>query len=255
MTPPPVMACSAAGCDFETPANIPTYEYVIKTLELHVQTAHSAPTKPTPAKTEKPKRPVITTNMSESDWIFFNHKWDRYKRLSQIEGQLVIDEVWACLDSDMERLAFQDGITDQDPDNLLSKIKKLAVTTIHPSLHVVELHEARQSSDETVKAFSARVRGIAANCELTKTCSKSGCNETVSFLEETCYHAVLTGILSDDLREKVLTQAMVGTVKTSLRYLNTLQQKKLRNRNRPHAMSMQYESLPMSQPENAMDVA
>ena len=35
----------------------------------------------------------------------------------------------------------------------------------------------------------------------------------MSFLEETCYHAVLTGILSDDLREKVLTQAMVGTVK------------------------------------------
>ena len=152
--------------------------------------------------------------MSESDWIFFIHKWDRYKHLSQIEGQLVVDEVWACLDSDMKRLAFQDGINDQDPNNLLSTIKKLGVTTVHPSLHVVELHEARQSSDETVKAFSARVRGIAANCELTKTCSKSGCNETVSsFLEETCYHAVLTGFLSDDLHEKVLTQAIMGIVK------------------------------------------
>ena len=212
MTPPPAMACSATGCDFETPVNIPTYEYVIKALELHVQTAHSVPARSLPTKTEKPKRPMITTNMSESDWIFFNHKWDRYKRLSQVEGQSLIDELWACLDSEMERLAFQDGIKDQDLSNLLAKIKTLAVTTVHPSLHVVELHEAKQLSGETVKAFSARVRGIAANCQLNKTCSRSGCGETVSFLEETCYHAVLTGILNDDLREKVLTQAMIGTV-------------------------------------------
>ena len=153
MTPPPAMACSATGCDFKTPVNIPTYEYVIKALELHVQTAHSVPARSLPTKTEKPKRPIITTNMSESDWIFFNHKWDRYKRLSQVEGQSLIDELWACLDSEMERLAFQDGIKDQDLSNLLAKIKTLAVTTVHPSLHVVELHEAKQLSGETVKAL------------------------------------------------------------------------------------------------------
>ena len=72
----------------------------------------------------------------------------------------------------MERLAFQDGIKDQDLSNLLAKIKTLAVTTVHPSLHVVELHEAKQLCGETVKDFSARVRGIAANCQLNKMCSR-----------------------------------------------------------------------------------
>ena len=212
MAPPPPMTCSAPGCEFVTPAAIPTYEYVIKALDLHVQSAHTGSSRALTPKTEKPKRPALTTNMSESDWVFFQHKWERYKRLSQIDGQLLIDELWACLDSEMERLAFQDGISDTDPNRLLNQIKSLAVTTVHPSIHVVELHEAKQSPEETVKAFSARVRGIAANCKLSKTCSKQGCSESVSFLEETCYHAVLTGILNDDLREKILTQAMMGTV-------------------------------------------
>ena len=186
MTPPPAMNCSAPGCEFITPASIPTYEYVIKALEIHVQTAHAGPSEAQVTKTEKPKRPVLTSNMSESDWVFFQHKWERYKRLSNIDGQVLIDELWACLDSDMERLAFQDGISETNPDRLLAQINDLAVTTVHPSLHVVELHEAKQSSDETVKAFSARVRGIAANCQLSKICTKRGCTESVSFLEETC---------------------------------------------------------------------
>ena len=216
MTPPPPMECSLQGCDYVTPGQIPSYELVIRTLELHTNTVHRTQvtnvgsTKP---MTEKPKRPTICVNMTESDWVFHEHKWQRYKRQSGISGQQVLDELWATLDSEMERLAFQDGIEETDPDALLLMFKKLAVTTIHPSLHVVTLHNLKQNQDETVKAFSARVRGIAKNCELQKKCSKTGCSEAVSFLEETCYHVVMTGLLSDDIRGKVLTQAMMGTVK------------------------------------------
>ena len=213
MTPPPTMQCSSDGCDYETPGSIPTYELVIKTLELHVTAAHSSNNRASKIMTEKPKRPSIVPNMSESDWVFYEHKWTRYRRQSGISGQQVIDEIWACLDPEMERLAFQDGIESKDPDDLLRLIKSLAVTTIHPSLHVVTLHSMTQNHDETIKAFSARVRGVATNCELRKECSKQQCKELVSFLEETCYHVVMTGIASEELKEKVLTQAMIGTVK------------------------------------------
>ena len=212
MTPPPTMPCSSPGCTFETPASIPTYEYVIKALELHVQSAHSLQNRNNQTKREKPKRPTLCTNMTESDWVFFQHKWTRYQRLSQIQGTALIDELWACLESDLKRLAFHDGVEESDPDKLLAAIKNLAVTTVHPSLQVISLHEAKQATDETVKAFSARVRGIAKNCELTKTCTKANCDEKVSFLEETCYNAVMTGVRDDELRQKILTQAMMGTV-------------------------------------------
>ena len=137
MTPPPSMTCSAPGCSFETPPSIPNYELVMKSLELHVQSVHSSSTRPNTTRTEKPKRPVVTSNMSESDWVFFQHKWTRYVRLSQIQGQALIDELWACLEPDIERLAFQDGINETDHERLLTAVKQLAVTTIHPSLHVI----------------------------------------------------------------------------------------------------------------------
>ena len=112
----------------------------------------------------------------------------------------------------MERLAFQDGLIETDPKQLLSAIKNLTVTTVHPALHVVSLHETKQRQDENVKACCARIRGIATNCKLEKTCSKPNCTETVSFAEETCYHVALAGLHDESLREKVLTQAMVCTV-------------------------------------------
>ena len=66
------MTCSFPDCGFSTPANIPTYELVIKTLEMHVQSAHmlARPTNTVSdhsSKTEKPKRPTLTSGMSESD--------------------------------------------------------------------------------------------------------------------------------------------------------------------------------------------
>ena len=172
MAPPLPMQCSHPGCDYETPGSIPTYEYVLKALELHVNSAHPLGGRKDATKVEKPKRPQIQANMSEGDWLFFENKWTRYVRQSGITGQQLLDEIWACLDSDLERLAFQDGMEENDPEKLLPAVKTLAVTTVHPALHVVSLHEMRQMPDETDKAFSARVRGVAKNCNLTKQCSK-----------------------------------------------------------------------------------
>ena len=209
------MGCSNPTCQYETPANIPTYELVIKALEIHVRSAHSEVSNRAQSgvKTEKIKRPTINANMSESDWTFFTHKWDRYSRQSNVSGQQLLDELWACLDPDLERLAFQDGLQASTAEDLLSKIKTLAVTAIHPSLHVVALHQLKQNEQESTKAFSARVRGVAANCNLEKKCSETNCPKVVSFLEETCYHVVMTGLLDENLKEKVLTQAMLGVVK------------------------------------------
>ena len=106
MTPPISMQCSHPGCTFATPGGIPTYEFVLKSLEIHVTSAHNPSSHQSNQKIEKPKRPELTSGMSESDWVFFQHKWSRYQRQSKISGQQVIDEIWACLDAELERLAF-----------------------------------------------------------------------------------------------------------------------------------------------------
>ena len=222
MAPPTPMPCSVPKCEYVTAAGIPTFELVIKCLDLHTQSNHNSNGREaaTQAKTEKPKRPSLNAGMSEADWQFFSHKWDRYVRQAKLNESQISDELWACMDVELERLAFNDGISSTNRDTLLDEIKKLAVTVLHPSLHIVELHEMKQSDSETTKSFSARVKGVASNCGLQKLCTKRGCTETVSFLEETCYHVVLAGLFDNDMKEKVLTQAMLGTVKDLTTLLN-----------------------------------
>ena len=92
-------------------------------------------------------------NMSESDWTFCEHKWERYTRQAALTGQHLLDELWVCLDCDIELLAFQAGIKFNNASDLEKQVKTLAVTAIHPSMHVVTLHQLKQNEGESTKAF------------------------------------------------------------------------------------------------------
>ena len=240
MPAPTPMDCSNSDCSYSTPINIPSYDLVIKTLELHINSAHGQNvaavthnnTGDNSVKAERPKRPTVSLGFSESDWTFFVHKWKRYSRQTRIMGQQLLDELCSCMDDELEKLAFNEGSNADTEENLLAKIKNLAVTTRHPSVHVVNMHQMKQEENESTKAFSARVKGAAGNCNLQKICSKEGCNERVSFLEETCYHVVMSGLANPELREKVLTQAMLGNVtnlSTLLSYTAAEESAKLKN--------------------------
>ena len=58
---------------------------------------------------------------------------------------------------------------------MLERIKSLAVTKLHAVIHIVNLHDAKQQTDETVRAFTARVCVIAASCILIKAFSGQDC--------------------------------------------------------------------------------
>lgn len=72
-------------------------------------------------------------------------------------------------------MAFSEGSADSlvIEELPLARIKSLAVTILHPSVHIVALHELKQLPSEICKSFSAKVWGNAANCNLTKQCTKA----------------------------------------------------------------------------------
>ena len=141
------MECSSPLCEFKTANGIPSFELVLKCLELHTQTAHGPPaSKNSQSKTEKPKRPSASTGMSEADWAFFESRWSRYARQTQLNGQQTLDELWACMDVELERLAFNDGVVATNQITLLAEMKLLAVTILHPSVHIMSLHSMKQYS-------------------------------------------------------------------------------------------------------------
>ena len=220
MAPPPQQTCTAEGCDFITPENIPTWDLVLKQLEIHQKSRHPEPVQQQQqrgggghhAKVDKKVRPTISPQMTEEGWRFLLDEWSRYKRQTGIQDQVLLDELWSCMSEDLRQLAFAEGGSAQllTEGDMLARIKKLAVVTLHPSVHVVALHELRQQSDENVQTFAARVRGIAASCGLTKECE---CSKVVSFSEETCYHVVLSGMSDQSMKERALTQSMMSTIK------------------------------------------
>ena len=83
MAPPPIQ-CSAPGCNYSTPGNLPTIADTVTLITLHTQQAHPAPVPQaahapvaTP-KLERLPRPTFTLNMTESKWNFTVLSWNSY---------------------------------------------------------------------------------------------------------------------------------------------------------------------------------
>ena len=214
MAPPAQIPCPSPGCGWKTPENIPTYDLVTTHLQLHVSTNHAAGGGPShnTAKVDKRPRPEATQDMSEHAFRFFESEWSLYKRATGISGQTLIDELWTCMNTDLKQLVFDQGSTEllDTEEKMMSRIKSLAVAVLHTAVHTVRLHEAEQISDESCKAFAARARGMASNCQLNKKCT---CGVAVSYLEETVYHVVLAGLRDKELQEACTTQALLGNIK------------------------------------------
>ena len=101
MAPPEPITCGAAGCDYSTPPTCPTWDQILKVMELHTRQAHPDPgQQQVPAgggsKQERLPRPSLEAGISEADWTFFVSQWERYKRSTKLVGQDSIDQLWAC---------------------------------------------------------------------------------------------------------------------------------------------------------------
>ena len=149
--------------------------------------------------------------MTEHEFKFFQNEWTLYVRATQVTGQTLVDELYSTMSADLRKLAYDQGDINTLATEalMMERIQSLAVSVLHTAVHTVTLHEAEQAPEETVKTFAARVRGIAANCELQKTC---GCGATVNYTEETVYHVVLAGLRDRDLQARCTSQALLKQI-------------------------------------------
>ena len=104
MPPPARVECSAPGCEYVTPENLPNYDLVTTHLQLHANTVHAAPVaapglaqQVPSAKVDKRPRPDVTLDMTEHDFRFFESEWELYKRATKISGQTLVDELWSYM--------------------------------------------------------------------------------------------------------------------------------------------------------------
>ena len=84
--PPPPMKCQLENCEFETAANLATFDNQFKMLELHLRMAHPQ-LAPAPGavssqaaggpKPDKLPRPTISEGITQTDRVRFEYRWAR----------------------------------------------------------------------------------------------------------------------------------------------------------------------------------
>ena len=217
MTPPAPMKCLKTGCEWHTPQNCPTWANQIELLKIHTNVEHpqavpvagASAGAGTGVKSEKLPRPTLEEEISESDWNFFNSKWRRYKRATKLEGQDVVDQLWACMSDGLERQCHDHGASADTTteQQLLDLMRAFSLRGVNKLCNVVDYLNLKQEENESITKFISRVRGQALTCDFKVKCTKEGCNEVVSYADKLSSHIIVRGLYNLDIQEDVLKLA------------------------------------------------
>ena len=160
-----------------------------------------------PAKVPKAVRPVAHLDMPEPKWKFFEHEWKRYKRLTGITGQAVVDQlIDACSEELREDLfrSMGETLTTANETRLLDEMRKLAVRAHSKLVNRHGMMLMSQADDESVMQYVARLRGQAALCDYSVPCPS--CSTTVSYGEEAINDQLIRGLACKETQEEVLAR-------------------------------------------------
>jgi hypothetical protein len=103
----------------------------------------------------KPKRPVITEEVDDLEWVIFKDSWKRYKTMTKLEeNEEVCLELREACSTEVNRLLYDYvGATELnkptlEEDTLMEYIKKVAVKSIHPEVYLWNYGKLSQSPAE-----------------------------------------------------------------------------------------------------------
>ena len=220
MAPPAPLKCQAPGCAYQTPAQTPTWEAMLTLLQLHDKNAHpvavAAPADPAAPRLERLPRPVFSLNMSEAAWQFKVIEWNSYIGQTVCSPDRQLMQLRAACDEELRQRVYDTG--DYGGLNtvatFLARMKELAVVKIHESVHLMNLYQMAQDSDEAIRAFVARVTGTADMCGMTLTCPREGCGTNVSYRDEVVKQVVIHGMRNMEIKQRVLSRSGTGELKT-----------------------------------------
>ena len=147
--------------------------------------------------------------MSQAEWSFTEAQWTAY--ISQQAGlreEVKVQQLQAACDQALLRRVYDDGgLAALDTEaKLLAKVKKLAVRVVHKTLHMQNLWNMIQQTEEPIRAFASRLTGTAELCDFTMTCSSDTCNHKNSYKDQMIMQALLKGMSDTDIRTRVLSR-------------------------------------------------
>ena len=159
----------------------------------------------------KIQRPTITGGCSQEEFQFFKRAWNQYIRASNETSDVAIrDQLLHCPDDALKRAVARSLGNRVDTINvvdLLMEIETLAVVKQSNLVNTLALMSAKQERGEPVRQFAARLRGLAAICDLTiqYTCQCT-IQHKVSYVDKWVLMTLVGGLYDEDTKQAVLSK-------------------------------------------------
>ena len=201
-----IVSCPVPGCTYKT-EDLPP-EIIVQLLNLHAL-QHSN-TQITASKGPKLTRPTIDMGVEEETWNAFLRRWETFKLGSGISEDAAPIQLFQCASEALGDLLLKADpkITTRKTSDVIKAMKQLAVIPVARGVTRAELLQMRQSSDEPVRTFAARVRGKAETCGFT-TAITCPCGEQLhpDYTEEVICDVLLAGLADIDIRREALSMS------------------------------------------------
>ena len=165
---PVQLACPAgAACGYVTEEL--EVQAAMALLTMHKEIAHpaavAAAQQQNSCKPEKFPRPNINVDTTDEAWQDFYTAWLQYKDEYNLVGLAITRQLYACcsteLATSLSRTTGGARFTLSEAQ-LLEQMKGLAVRYQNPAVHVQEFLGMSQQSDEGVRHYLSRLKGVDA---------------------------------------------------------------------------------------------
>ncbi len=200
------LTCPFEGCPW-TYNSMFGVDQSFQLVTVHIQSVHATehpqPSSST-AKAPKLNPPSIDTGVDSETWRVFQVMWGQYCQGSQLREDLKSLQLFQCASDNLKRLLIQSNpaITNCSPEFVMNSMEKLAVIPTSRGATREELRSMVQGNDESIRTFSARVKGKAQICgfQMKSSCQ---CNTRVDYTQEVVKDVILSGIADPDIKMRV----------------------------------------------------
>ena len=185
-------------------------QQIINTAVRAATDAARANSTPSTAKADKPKRPQVSRNSTAEQWSYFITRWNRYKQMTGLgtNAEETVCHLFECCDEDLQlglHRSLGADLTLKTETDVISEIRKFAVTEQRKLVCRNKLRSMTQDRDEDINHFAARVKGQADMCDYIVTCTKSGCNTKISYAHEEIRDQICMGLVDPDIQQDLLS--------------------------------------------------
>ena len=197
-----VLECPAPGCTYKT-ADLKE-ETSLQLLSLHALAHAQTPTSRGPKLT----RPTIDIGVDLETWNAFVRRWDTFRIGSNISESASAVQLFQCASDALGDMLLKSdpALTTKSTAEVIVAMKQLAVIPVAVGVSRAELLQMKQSCDEPVRTYAARVRGKAETCSfVTSTSCVCGKSVSCDYTEEVIRDVILAGLADLDIRREALS--------------------------------------------------